>query len=159
MRNHDLDDLVRQFGGKVGAELEKEANANPWSITFAAFHPIQVELDDGLIKLTLRISQMTRGDQVLKQDAAVSATYRPTIYNGFLRLDREGEVKIEFFGKISNIGAVSMRAFLKGKFEETFKPLLVNAPVTLPPPKQPNVPPVQISSLQLDNGWVQVGLK
>ncbi len=159
LRNQDLDDLVKQFGGKVTPELEKEANADPWSITFAAFHPIQVELDDGLVKLTLRIGQMTRGEQVLKQDAAVSATYRPTVYNGFLRMDREGPVNIEFFGKISNIGAVSMRAFLKGKFEETFKPLLVNAPITLPPPKQPNMPWVQISSLQLDNGWVQVSLK
>lgn len=163
LRNHDLDDLVRQFDGKVTPELEKEANADPWSITFAAFHPIQIELNDGVVKLTLRIGQMTRGDQVLKQDATVSATYRPTISNGIsngnLRLDREGDVKIEFYGKISNIGAVSMRAFLKGKFEETFKPVLVNTPVDLPAPKQANVPRVQISSLQLDNGWVQINLK
>ena len=158
LRNHDLDDLVRQFDGKVTPELEKEANADPWSITFAAFHPIQIELNDGVVRLTLRIGQMTRGDQVLKQDATVSATYRPTISNGNLRLDREGDVKIEFYGKISNIGAVSMRAFLKGKFEETFKPVLVNTPVDLPAPKQANVPRVQISSLLLDNGWVQINL-
>ncbi len=159
IRNYDLDDLVRQFGGKVTPELQKEANADPWSITFAAFHPIQIDLNDGLVKITLRIGQMTRGEQVLKQDAAITAVYRPTIYNGYLRLDREGEVKIEFFGKISNIGAVSMRAFLKGKFEDTFKPVLVNAPMTLPTPKQPNVPPMQVSNLQLDNGWVQVSLQ
>lgn len=158
LRNHDLDDLVRQFDGKVTPELEKEANADPWSITFAAFHPIQIELNDGVVRLTLRIGQMTRGDQVLKQDATVSATYRPTIANGNLRLDREGDVKIEFYGKISNIGAVSMRAFLKGKFEETFKPVLVNTPVDLPAPKQANVPRVQISGLLLDNGWVQINL-
>ena len=158
LRNHDLDDLVRQFDGKVTPELEKEANADPWSITFAAFHPIQIELNDGVVRLTLRIGQMTRGDQVLKQDATVSATYRPTISNGNLRLDREGDVKIEFYGKISNIGAVSTRAFLKGKFEETFKPVLVNTPVDLPAPKQANVPRVQISSLLLDNGWLQINL-
>ena len=111
-----------------------------------------------MVRLTLRIGQMTRGDQVLKQDATVSATYRPTIANGNLRLDREGDVKIEFYGKISNIGAVSMRAFLKGKFEETFKPVLVNTPVDLPAPKQANVPRVQISNLLLDNGWVQINL-
>lgn len=159
LRNNDLDDLVKQFGGKVTPELEKEANSDPWSITFAAFHPIQIDLNDGLVKLTLRIGQMTRGDQVLKQDASVTAVYRPTVNNGYLRMDREGDVKIEFFGKISNIAAVSMRAFLKGKFEDTFKPLLVNAPVTLPAPKQANVPPVQISNLQLDNGWLQVNLQ
>jgi len=159
LRNQDLDDLVKQFGGKVSPELEKEANADPWSITFAAFHPIQIDLSDGLVKLTLRIGQMTRGEQVLKQDASVTAIYRPTIYNGDLRLDREGEVKIEFFGKISNIAAVSMRAFLKGKFEDTFKPVLVNTPITLPAPKRANMPRVQISNLQLDNGWLQVSLQ
>lgn len=159
LRNQDLDELVKQFGGKVTPELQEEANADPWSITFAAFHPIQIELNDGLVKITLRISQMTRGDQLLKQDASVTATYRPTVNNGFLRLDREGEVKIEFFGRISNIGAVSMRAFLKGKFEDTFKPVLVNEPITLPPPKQPNIPSVQISNLQVDHGWVQVSLR
>lgn len=159
LRNQDLDDLVRQFGGKVTPELEKEANADPWSITFAAFHPIQIDLNDGLAKFTLRISQMTRGEQVLKQDASVTAVYRPTIYNGYLRLDREGDVKIEFFGKISNIAAVSMRAFLKGKFEDTFKPVLVNAPITLPPPRRPNVPQLQISNLQVDNGWAQISLR
>jgi hypothetical protein len=159
LRNHDLDDLAKQFGGKVTPELDKEANADPWSITFAAFHPIQIDLNDGLVKITLRIGQMTRGEQVLKQDASVSATYRPTVYNGYFRMDREGPVDIEFFGKISNIGAVSMRAFLKGKFEDTFKPVLVNAPIALPAPKQANVPRVQISNLQLDNGWVQVSLR
>jgi hypothetical protein len=159
LRNNDLDDLVRQFGGEISPELEKEANADPWSITFAAFHPIQIDLNDGLVKMNLRIGQMTRGDQVLKQDASVTAVYRPSVHNGYFRMDREGDVKIEFFGKISNIAAVSMRAFLKGKFEDTFKPLLVNAPITLPPPKQANVPQVQISDLQLDNGWVQVNLR
>ncbi|MDX1925616.1 MAG: hypothetical protein SFV81_03810 [Pirellulaceae bacterium] len=159
LRNNDLDDLVKQFGGKVTPELEKEANSDPWSITFAAFHPIQIDLNDGLVNLTLRIGQMTRGDQVLKQDASVTAVYRPTVNNGYFRMDREGDVKIEFFGKISNIAAVSMRAFLKGKFEDTFKPLLVNAPINLPAPKQANVPPVQISDLQLDNGWLQVNLR
>ena len=157
--DNDLDDLVTQFGGKVTPELQKEADADPWSITFAAFHPVQIDLNDGLVKLTLRIGQMTRGDQVLKQDASVTAVYRSTVYNGYFRMDREGDVKIEFFGKISNIGAVSMRAFLKGKFEDTFKPLLVNAPITLPAPKQANVPQVQISNLQLDNGWAQISLR
>ena len=159
LRNNDLDDLVKQFGGKVTPELQKEADADPWSITFAAFHPVQIDLNDGLVKLTLRIGQMTRGEQVLKQDASVTAVYRPTVYNGYFRMDRESEVKIEFFGKISNIAAVSMRAFLKGKFEDTFKPLLVNAPITLPAPKQANVPQVQISNLQLDNGWAQISLR
>lgn len=67
LRNADMDDLVRQFGMQVTDELAEESKSQAWSITFATFHPVQIEFNDGLVKFTLRISQMTRGDQSLKQ--------------------------------------------------------------------------------------------
>ncbi len=158
LRNADLDDLVRQFGGKVTPELAEESNSNSWSVTFSTFHPIKVEFDDGLAKLTLRISQMTRGDQILKQNATISASYRPSYVGGNLRLDREGTVDIEFVGRSTGLAAVSMRAFLKGKFEDFFKPVLVDAPVNIGQ-RFPALPNLQISGIYLDNGWMQVGVR
>jgi hypothetical protein len=158
LRNEDLDDLVRQLGAEVSDELAEESKSQTWSITFATFHPVQVEFDDGLAKLTLRISQMTRGDQALKQPATITASYRPNYNGGNLRLERQGDVDIEFVGRSSGLGAVSMRAFLKGKFDEFFKPVLVDKPIVFGE-KMPGLRNLQISSIILDNGWLQVGVR
>lgn len=158
LRSADLDDLVRQAGGQVSADVLKEANGPLWSVTFASFHPIQIELDEKRIKLTLRLSQMTRGEQVLKQNAIISATYRPSYYDNRLRLDREGPVSIDFVGRSTGVASVSLRAFLKGKFEETFKPVLVDTYIDLPQ-LAPNLPKFRVSSIQIDRGWLQVGIK
>ena len=159
IRNTELDDLVTQVGAKVTPELEKEATGEPWSITFASVHPVLIEMNDGLVTISLRISKMTRGEQVLNQDTIVTATYRPSINSGYLRMDREGEMEIEFIGR-GGLGSVSLKPFIKGKFENTFKPVLVNAPINLPiPANNPNMPRLQISNLQLDNGWAQISLQ
>jgi len=158
IRNSELDELVTQFGAKVTPELQAEADSEPWSITFASIHPILIEMNDGLVKITLRISKMTRGEQTLNQDTVVSATYRPSIANGYLRLDREGEMGINFIGR-GGLGSVSLKPFIKGKFEKTFKPVLVNAPVNLPTPNNPAFPRLQVSNLIVDNGWAQISLR
>ncbi len=158
IRNIELDDLAQQFGAKVTPELQAEADGEPWSITFASIHPILIEMNDGLVKITLRISKMTRGDQPLNQDTVVTATYRPSISNGYLRLDREGEMGINFIGR-GGLGSVSLKPFIKGKFEKTFKPVLVNAPIHLPTPNNPAIPRLAISNLIIDNGWAQISLR
>ena len=158
IRNSELDELVKQVGGKVTPELQKEADGEPWSITFASVHPVLIEMNDGLVKISLRISKMTRGEQVLNQDTVVTATYRPSISNGYFRMDREGEMEINFIGR-GGLGSVSLKPFIKGKFEKTFKPVLVNTPIQLPLPANRSMPQLQIAGLQLDNGWVQVSLR
>ncbi len=157
IKNSDLDDLVKQFGGEVTPELKEEADGEPWSITFAGIQPVLLEFNDGLVKITLRILRMTRGTQGVGQ-SVVAATYRPSFHQGVLRLDREGELDISF-GNMGGLAAVSLKPFLRGKFEKTFKPVLVNRSIVLPRPANPNVPPLQIGQVQLDDGWLQVSLR
>ncbi len=159
IRNTELDELVKQFGAAVTPELREEADGEPWSITFASVHPVLIEMNDGLVKITLRISKMTRGEQVLNQDTVVTATYRPSIHNGYLRMDREGETDIDFIGR-GGLGSVSLKPFIKGKFEKTFKPVLVNTPINLPTPaNNPSMPRLQVANLVVDNGWAQISLR
>ncbi len=158
LESSDLDDLVRQFGLPVSPEIEQEANGQIWSITFVPFHPIQVQFDRQRIKITLRVSQMSRGDQSLKQPATVSATYIPTYSNGRFRMEREGELKIDFIGRATGIANVSLRAFLKGKFEETFKPVLVDRVIDIPA-VGPNGPKISLAAMQFDRGWMQIGVQ
>ncbi len=158
LESSDLDDLVRQFGLPVSPEIEQEANGQIWSITFVPFHPIQIQFDHQRIKITLRVSQMSRGDQTLKQPATVSATYIPSYTNGRFRMDREGELKIDFIGRATGIANVSLRAFLKNKFEETFKPVLVDRVIDIPA-VGPNGPKVSLTAMQFDGGWMQVGVQ
>jgi hypothetical protein len=159
IKSADLDDLVRQFGIPVSTEIAKEANGPIWTITFAPFHPIQIELDEKRVKITLRVIQMTRGDQSLKQPATVMATYRPSYENGHFRMDREGDLNIEFVGRASGgLSSVSLRAFLKSKFEDTFKPVLVDRYIDIPQLAS-NLPKLRLSSIQIDRGWLQLGIK
>lgn len=156
LRSHDLDDMARSFGLPETPEITKESNGELWTVSFATFHPVQLDMDNGLLKITLRIAQMTRGEQVLRQPATITASYRPSYYNGFLRLDREGDVSIEFVGRSTGLGAVSLRAFLKAKFENTFKPVLVDQKINMPT----QLPvALSIQSIQLDDGWLQIALR
>lgn len=158
IRNVDLDDYARQATGSVSEEIQNETDGEPWSITLAAFRPVEIEFDDGLATIKLRIVRMTRGAQALEDSSIVTAVYRPTFADGVLTLDREGPVNVSFTRASRGLRVVTLRSFLKGKFDMFFKEQFVTKPLdqmALPA----GVPHFDVDSLQLDDGWVQVGLR
>ncbi len=72
---------------------------------------------------------------------------------GALQLKREGEVKIEFYGKQDRgVRAVSLRSFLKTKFSEFLKEELLDVPLKLSeklPPEFQSLDLVSISPNQV----------
>ncbi len=158
IHSENLDDFAYQILGRVPPEIQEEAAGEAWSITFASFHPVELEFDDGQAKIILRITKMTRGDQSLQEPAIISATYTPTLQDGGLRLQRDTDVEVEFVRSTRGVRAVTLRSFLKGKFENTFKEEIVTKPLDLTQ-KFPRAPNLMLNALTLDDGWVQVGLR
>lgn len=157
IRSENLDEFAQQILGEVPEEISKEANGEAWSITFAKFHPVEIEFDDDQIKVNIRILKLTRGEQSLNDPASISLTYNPSYSDGVLKLRREADIEIEFL-RNSGLEATVLRSFLKLKMESTFKEEIVTKRIDLA--KQlPNAPKLEINSLKIDNGWVQVGLR
>jgi hypothetical protein len=146
-----------QFG-ELGKKIKRD-NEEPWSVTMDSFYPIEVKLDDNLITIRVRLHKLEKGDQDLKQPALIQATYRPVLDDGALQLKREGDVKIEFYGKQDKgVLAVSLRGFLKTKFSEFFKEDLLDVPLKLSEKLPPEFQSLDLVSISSEAGWLQVHL-
>lgn len=154
----EMDDFVRQFGGTVTPELQEESEGEPWSLTFADHHPVEVEFADGLANVILRISRMTRGEQELAEPATVSAKYRASVQDGVVTLQRQGDVELNFVRAAGGVRAVALRAFLKGKFDKFFKEAGQTQRIVLGG-RVPNMQPLVLSNIVFGNGWAQISLR
>lgn len=158
IRSADLDDFAQQFLGRVPEGIQAEADGEAWSISMASFHPIELEFDQNQVTFTLRISKMTRGDQTLADPAIISATYVPSCDQNVLTLTRQGEVSINFARISRGLRAVTLRSFLKAKFDDVFKQEIVTEEIDLTA-QMPNAPELEINSIQMADGWLQVGAR
>ncbi len=158
IRNVDLDDYANQIAGEVPEKIKQEADGEEWSVTLATFRPVDVEFDDGKITVKLRTTQMSRGDQVLEDYAIATAVYRPSFADNRVSLAREGEVNLEFPRTSRFMRVLTLRSFLKAKFNEFFKEAIVTEPVNLQK-ILPKAPAMTIGSLKIDDGWVQIGVR
>lgn len=146
-----------QFG-EIGKKIKRD-NEEPWSVTMDSFYPVELKLDDNLITIRVRLNKLEKGDQALKQPALIQATYRPALEDGALQLKREGEVKIEFYGKQDRgVRAVSLRSFLKTKFSEFLKEDLLDVPLRLSEKLPPEFQSLDLVSISSESGWLQVHL-
>lgn len=146
-----------QFG-ELGSRIKRD-DEEPWSVTMDSFYPVEVKLDDNLITIRVRLNKLEKGDQALRQPALIQATYRPVLDDGALQLIREGEVKIEFFGRQDRgVRAVSLRSFLKNKFSEFLKEELLDVPLRLSDKLPPEFQDLSLAGVVSDSGWLQVHL-
>jgi len=158
LQSADLDDMAVQFGADPSQDLREEAGGEPWSITMAGFHPVVVEFDDQLIRFRIRTTRLDRGDQALDQSASIEASYKPIIQNGGIQLQRVGDVTIDFVGRAqSGLRGVTMRSFLRKKFDSVFKQELFETPLR-PTDRLPSNIPLSLVDVQVDDGWLQASL-
>lgn len=158
LRNGDLNKLVAQFGVAPNQKMMEEAKEEPWSITMAGYHPVEVEFDDQLVRFRIRTTKLDRGDQALDQQASIVASYRIVLIDGGIQLERVGDVQIDFVGKAQRgLRAVTLRSFLKNKFDTVFKPQLFDKPLR-PTDRLPSNIALQLREVQIDDGWLQATL-
>ncbi len=159
VRNEDLDDFAVQAGAKPSENLRKEVGGEKWAISMAGYHPLEVEFDDQLVRFRIRTTKLDRGDQALEQPATIEATYKIVLMGGAIQFERQGDVKIDFAGKAQRgLRAVTLRSFLKNKFDSVFKPQLLETPFRPSDRLPASVPQMTITDIQVDDGWIQANL-
>ncbi len=159
IRSQDLDDYAIQFGAQVGADLEEESKGEPWSVTLASYHPVEVEFDGNQVAFQIRTVRLDRGDQALTQPATIRANYRIEVIDGYIQLYRVGDVDIQFAGRAQRgtRGAV-LRGFLKSKFDKAFKQTLFNVPVRPTDRLPAGAPALKVVTMETGDGWLQAFL-
>ncbi len=160
LKSEELDTIATQFGDALGTGLAKKKDDEPWSVTMSPFHPVEIQLDNSMATFRIRTSKLDKGEQVLKDPATIEVDYKIVLINGAIQLERQGDVKINFSGKLSRgVNAVILRSFLKRKFEEVFKKELLDKPIGIADRLPSELQGMVLSSIQVDDGWIQAHVR
>jgi hypothetical protein len=155
IRSEDMDGYIAQFG-EAAKRIPRKEDDGSWSITLQGFQPVEVLLDDSLVKFRVRISRLDREDKSLDA-ATVDAAYRVEVADGRIQLHREGDVNIAFSeSQQKGVLAVALRTFLKGKFDQLFRPQLLEEPLNWAEKLPDQVKDLRLADLTIDDGWMQV---
>lgn len=154
IRSEDMDGYISQFG-EAAKRIPRKEDDGPWSITLQGFQPVEILLDDSLVRFRVRISRLDREDKSLDA-ATVDAAYRVEVSEGRIQLHREGDVNITFSdSQQKGVYAVALRTFLKGKFDQLFRPQLLDEPLNWSEKLPDQLKDLRLADLTIDNGWMQ----
>jgi hypothetical protein len=159
LRSEEMEGYVAQFGDLAKGIPRKEQDG-PWAITLNSFRPVETVFDDNLIKFRVSTSRLEREDQALPNTATVEAAYRLVQTDGTVQLVRQGELNVEFAGKVQQ-GArgVVLRTFLKSKFEQLFRQELFDTPVRWSDRLPEQFKDLQLCAVGIDDGWLQLQIR
>ncbi len=155
IRDSDLRSLAKQFLGKVPEDMRQPDEA--FTISMVGYNPVIVDLDEGLAKLTLRFSRLDGADREIR-NAIVKVAYLPVLEEGKLVLRREGDVEVELPSVRSATTRTSLRSAARSKMRPIFKEEIVLEKLNL---KQlmPQAPEVKLNHLEIQDGWLQLGVR
>jgi hypothetical protein len=157
-----VEEQLRKNNMAVPAELKNDADQQPWSITFAKRRPVELDVDDNRVKMTVRGTHYTSGEREF--DAMdVWATYRIEPAHSGVRLVRDGDVQIyppgfvPGGGKKLNLQQTSLRGILQKRFNKVFKEVVDMEPLKLPGELEKSGPlPIEQFDARKD-GWLAAG--
>ncbi len=157
-----VEEQLKKNNMKVPAELENDADQPPWSITFAKRRPVELDVDDGRVKLTVRGTHYTSGDREF-DGMNIWATYRIEPGTPGIRLVRDGDVQIYPPGFVPGGGEklsmsqTSLRRILQKRFNKVFKDVVDVEPLKLPGELE-KAGPLPIEQLDArHDGWLAAG--
>ena len=110
--------------------IQRKEEDCPWAITMNIVQPVETVFYDNVIKFRVSTLRLEKEDQSLPHTATVEAAYRLVQGDGTIQLERQGDLNVEFTGKVQQ-GArgVVLRTFLKNKFEQLFREKLFDSPI------------------------------
>jgi hypothetical protein len=159
LRSSEMDQNIAQFG-ELSNKIPRKEEDGPWAITMDSFQPVEVHLDDSLIRFRIRTLRLEGPDQPLEQPALIEAAYRVQLEDGSVQLHREGDINVEFSGKQQRGGRASaLRTLLRNKFEQLFRPQLFDAPIQWSNQLPELLKDLKLASLAINDGWMQITFK
>ncbi|NND98430.1 MAG: hypothetical protein HKN47_14005, partial [Pirellulaceae bacterium] len=138
--------------GREAAEMPEDIPADVM-IQFSKSRPITIEIEEGLVWITMRIVELSRGRGPKLRTFIVRAAYRPEIDGLNASLHREGHLRISGPG-MSMRERLPIRAIFN-------KVLSTNRAIPLTLPQLANHPALEnseISQLELRNGWIAMAI-
>jgi hypothetical protein len=158
LRNKDLGSYMKQMSAEITDEMREEIDGEDWSITFSPYRPVQIEFEDGLVSVGLRVIRMTREKETLNEALSIRASYLPSFDGQVLTLTRHGEVSVTSDGETPGLKATAIRSFMKSKFDKTFRESIVTDQLDFGQFPRVNELGLNLSHLQftIDQGWLQV---
>jgi hypothetical protein len=155
--------LMKTMTGRVPQELQDEEERD-WSITFAVEKPIELAIDGGEARLTIRGDEYTSGDNSYP---AMNVTARYRIEKngrGGLRAVRQGELEIyppDFKPGEDQLSSSqqSLKTILERRFGNLFKPELPEKPTAGLElgGRWKELGALPLVALVADNGWLTLG--
>lgn len=160
LRSEEMDGYTAQFG-EAARGIPRNPDDGPWAIHLRGFRPVDVIFDDSLVKFRIRTLKLEREDQSLDQAATIEAAYRLVQGDdGTIQLERQGELNVEFVGKAQRgVLGVTLRTFLKDKFEQLFRPQLFDKPVRWADRLPEQFRDLNLCSVAIDDGWLQLQVR
>ncbi len=159
LRSEEMDRYIAQFGDAAKGIQRKEEDG-PWAITMNGFQPVEVQFDDSLVRIRVRTLKMEGPDQELDQPALVEASYRVNFVDNAIQLSREGDINVEFAGRAQRGSrAAALRSLLRKKFEQLFRPELLDQPLRWTDRLPEQLRDLRLASFAIDDGWLQFTLQ
>lgn len=157
IHHHDIDDLAQQFLGETPPAATEATEGEPFSVTFTSFNPVQVELDNNTVGLTLRFAALY-GEESIENGAIVKVVYQPRIKQGILTLQRIDEIDVSVQGRLSSVQRASLNGALRAKLKELLPEVIESEQMDLGD-QFPNAANFKLNWLKIDDGWVQLGVR
>lgn len=122
-------------------------------VQFASTRPVTVEIDNGEMWLTMRIVELTRGDQLNLRKFIVRAKYRGMTDGTNAMLVRDGSLQISG-PRMSIRQRLPLRAIFNQILDDE-KPLPITTPQLA---EHPAVQGLAMSQLELRDGWIAIAM-
>ncbi len=163
-----LAELFKEFDQELPPELAnapaeegEEPEEDDWAVDFASQSPFAATFDGQRIIFTVLAKRFAGRGTVSRHPTKVTATY--DIAPGNIaagqppKLIRDGEVQTEFVTR-KRLGPAdfAVRAKIKRRFEQIFKPEIVFDDIELPE-RMASAGPLRLISLNANNGWLTLG--
>ncbi len=149
-------------GGGLHESLQSDPDQPDWSITFASRRPVEIDAENGRVKLTVRGSRYTSGEREFPaMDISVSYRIEPAV--GTIRLVRDGDVQIYPPGFVPGggekltVAQTSLRRILQKRFGKVFKEVLDIEPLELQGQLAVAGPLPMEQFVAQKDGWVALG--
>lgn len=149
-----LVELLTDAGAEVPDELAITPDKDPWSISFSSDRPVLARFQDNRVRLAIRGTRFTRGDQEIRSPIEISATYTLAATGSGSRLDRQGDIEVNYLNQERlSLSQVAMKTFLSRKFSALFKEEIVSDGLALPG-KWEQVGQLRLQQLDAANSWL-----
>jgi hypothetical protein len=159
----EMNRLMKTMTGRIPEELQDEEERD-WSITFAVERPIELAIDEGGLRVTIRGDEYTSGDNAYP---AMNVTARYQLEKndrGGLRAVRQGELEIyppDFKPGVDQLSSSqqSLKTILERRFGKLFKPELPDQPTAGLElgGRWKQLGPLPLVALSADDGWLSLG--